>query len=104
MGHASMLLYSLLHLTGVSYYLAQFLLEKGPSTYNLIVRAVVDYMLLDASDPDLPPRYAALKDLLRRMLGDPDGLRVHVYEFLLANGFPKQAFSKPGLEFLRYAS
>lgn len=95
----------LLHLGGASYYLRQFLSGKGPSNYSLILRAVVDYLLLDAAGPDLPQSYAALKDLLRRMLGDdPDVLRVHIYDFLLAKGFSEQAFSKPGLEFLRYAS
>jgi len=95
----------LLHMTGVSWYLPQFLSIGGPHTQYMVVRAVIDYLLLDAADPNLPSNYIALKDLLRRMLGgDPRRLRKHAHEFLRVNGFSEQAFSKPGLEFLRYTS
>jgi hypothetical protein len=91
----------LLHMTGVSWYRQRYLSESSPFTHDLVVRAVMDYLLLDAADLNLPSSYATLKEQIRRMLGgDPRDLRKYVYDFLRTKGLTEQAFSRPELEFL----
>jgi hypothetical protein len=95
----------LLHVSGISWYRKHYLSQEVIAPDYLVLRAVIDYLLLDAADPKLPPNYAILKEQIRRMLGGhPRALRKHVHRFLLMTGFTEQTFSKPGLEFLDYYS